>query len=111
MEDCPLPELYHKAQEASPGLSIGRFHDGLRKLHAQEQITNPQSPLQEPGMPMSADAKPAPDTSRRSLKVELPGEGVYGLYLVVKSGVGRGKTGPKNGDMPQMRIEVDTTPP
>ena len=52
-EDCPLPELYHQAKLASPGLSIGRFHDGLRRLHDQEQIylhpwTGPLYDLPEP---------------------------------------------------------------
>jgi len=37
-EDCPLPELYHKAREAAPTLTIGAFHDCLRRLHDQEQI-------------------------------------------------------------------------
>jgi hypothetical protein len=33
MEDCPLPELFRHAQGPSPGLTIGRFHDTLRRLH------------------------------------------------------------------------------
>jgi hypothetical protein len=37
-EDCPLPDLYHHAEQASPGLSIGRFHDGLRQLHDEGHI-------------------------------------------------------------------------
>src|SRR5262249_49088365 len=37
-EDCPLPELYHHAEQAAPGLTIGRFHDGLRHLNDEEQI-------------------------------------------------------------------------
>jgi hypothetical protein len=36
--DCPLPDLYRKAQQASPRLTIGRFHDGLRSLHEQGRI-------------------------------------------------------------------------
>lgn len=43
--------------------------------------------------------------------VELPGEGVYGLALVVQSRAGLGKRPPMAGDAPEMRIEVDTTPP
>jgi hypothetical protein len=34
-EDCPLPELY---RQAAAGVSIGRFHDGLRRLHDQGRI-------------------------------------------------------------------------
>jgi hypothetical protein len=31
-EDCPLPELFRHARQSSPGLTIGHFHDGLRRL-------------------------------------------------------------------------------
>lgn len=43
--------------------------------------------------------------------VEFPGEGVYGLTLVVRSRVGLGRAAPQPGEPPQLRIEVDTTPP
>jgi hypothetical protein len=43
--------------------------------------------------------------------VELPGEGIFGISLVVRSRAGLGKPPPKPGDAPQMRIEVDTTAP
>jgi hypothetical protein len=42
--------------------------------------------------------------------LQLPGEGVYGLNLVVRNKAGVGKE-PVNGDAPEMRIEVDTTSP
>lgn len=45
------------------------------------------------------------------LTVELPGEGVYGLSLVVLSKAGLGKRPPQPGELPEMRIEVDSTPP
>jgi hypothetical protein len=45
------------------------------------------------------------------LAVTLPGEGIYGLRLVVTSGAGLAKRPPQPGDLPQMRIEVDTTAP
>lgn len=41
----------------------------------------------------------------------LPGDGIYGFSLVVKSKVGRGKQPPQSGDPPDIRIEVDTQPP
>jgi hypothetical protein len=47
----------------------------------------------------------------KPLTVNLPGEGVYGLRLVATSGFGRRRRPPQSGDLPQMRIEVDTTPP
>jgi hypothetical protein len=45
------------------------------------------------------------------ITVNLPGEGVFGLRLVVTSGAGVARKPPQPGDAPQMRIEVDTTPP
>jgi hypothetical protein len=46
---------------------------------------------------------------QRTLK--LPDEGVFGLFLVVKSRAGLGKPPPREGTPPQIRIEVDTTAP
>jgi hypothetical protein len=43
--------------------------------------------------------------------LELPGEGVFGLRMVVRSRAGLAKAPPRSGDLPQMRIEVDLTPP
>jgi len=43
--------------------------------------------------------------------LDLPGEGVFGLCLVVKSRAGMGKAPPRPGDAPEMVIEVDATPP
>ncbi len=37
-EDCSLPELFCQAKQSYPALTIGRFHDGLRKLYDQELI-------------------------------------------------------------------------
>jgi hypothetical protein len=51
--DCPLPDLYRLAQSAASGLTIGHFHDGLRRLHDQERIylhpwTGPLYEIPEP---------------------------------------------------------------
>ena len=43
--------------------------------------------------------------------VNLPGEGVFGLRLVVTSKAGLGRRPPQEGDAPDMRVEVDTTAP
>lgn len=43
--------------------------------------------------------------------VDLPGEGVYGFTIVAKSRAGRGRRPPSSGDLPELRVEVDTTPP
>src|SRR6058998_101272 len=50
-------------------------------------------------------------TGKYQRLVELQGDGVYGFCLVVKNRVGRGKAEPRSGDVPEMRIEVDTLPP
>jgi hypothetical protein len=52
-EDCPLPELYQQARQAAEGLTIGGFHDGLRRLHDAGLIylhpwTGPLYALPEP---------------------------------------------------------------
>lgn len=51
--DCPLPDLYRQAQRLTPKLTIGQFHDGLRKLHGQEKLylhpwTGPLYDIPEP---------------------------------------------------------------
>jgi len=47
--DCPLPHLYRQQK----GVTIGQFHDALRRLHAEQRIylhpwTGPLSELPEP---------------------------------------------------------------
>jgi hypothetical protein len=42
---------------------------------------------------------------------DVPGEGVYGFTLLVKSKAGLSRPAPKPGDPPSIRIEVDTTLP
>ena len=37
-EDCPLPELFRRLQEKAPGLTLGAFHDTLRRLHDSGQL-------------------------------------------------------------------------
>jgi hypothetical protein len=51
--DCPLPELFRRARATTPALTIGLFHDGLRRLHEQQQIylhpwTGPLYEIPEP---------------------------------------------------------------
>src|SRR5262245_23659419 len=52
-EDCPLPELYRAVREGHPNLTVGEFHDGLRRLHDGGRIylhpwTGPLYDLPEP---------------------------------------------------------------
>lgn len=62
-------------------------------------------------LPVSAEIKgPAP--VRGMVTVQLPREGLaYGFFLVVKSRAGLGRPAPQSGDVPQVRVEVDTTQP
>jgi hypothetical protein len=53
LEDCPLPELFRVARQTAPTLTIGHFHDALRRLHEQHQIylhpwTGPLYEMPEP---------------------------------------------------------------
>jgi hypothetical protein len=52
------------------------------------------------------------DMDRKSpAEAQLPGDGVYGLTLVVSNGLGFGGQPPAPGDAPDWWIEVDTTQP
>lgn len=55
--DCPLPELYKHFQSKCPALSIGCFHDDLRRLHESGKIylhpwTGPLYDLPDPALAM-----------------------------------------------------------
>lgn len=52
-DDCPLPELFRRACERGPHLTLGAFHDALRRLHQQGRIylhpwTGPKYQMPEP---------------------------------------------------------------
>lgn len=54
-EDCPLTELYQQARQTMPEMSVGIFHDGLRKLCSERRIalqpwTGPLHELPEPSL-------------------------------------------------------------
>jgi DNA-binding PadR family transcriptional regulator len=36
--DCPLPELFAALRRAHAGLTLGAFHDGLRRLHQRHAL-------------------------------------------------------------------------
>jgi hypothetical protein len=49
---------------------------------------------------------------RRTVSVDLAEDGIYGFYLVARSGAGISKPAPRAGlDVPQWRVKLDTTPP
>ena len=52
-EDCKLADLYRQAQRVAPSLTVGQFHDGLRRLLDQGKIylhpwTGPLYDMPEP---------------------------------------------------------------
>jgi hypothetical protein len=52
-EDYALPDLFRAVQRGAAGLTLGQFHDGLRRLHDQGQIylhpwTGPLYEIPEP---------------------------------------------------------------
>ena len=52
------------------------------------------------------------DADKRSpADINLPGDGVYGIRIVVTNGNGFGGRAPVRGDLPHCTIEVDTTSP
>ena len=57
------------------------------------------------------EVKGTTQSGRHQRTVELPGDGVYGFVLVVKSRAGLGKAPPRAGDAPEIRVEVDTVSP
>jgi hypothetical protein len=55
LEDCPLPELFQTARRCAPELTVGRFHDGLRRLHEEGRVylhpwTGPLYEIPEPAL-------------------------------------------------------------
>ncbi|MBX9678028.1 MAG: hypothetical protein K2X38_04630 [Gemmataceae bacterium] len=55
----------------------------------------------------NVEAKPG----RQQRIVPLPGDGVFGFILIVKSKAGLGRRPPRAGEAPEIRVEVDTTAP
>ncbi len=51
------------------------------------------------------------DSNQNNIVFNVKNEGIYGVTLVAKSGVGLGDRPPQMGDRPQMWFEVDVTKP
>jgi hypothetical protein len=51
------------------------------------------------------------DPNQKNIVFDVAGEGIYGISLVAKSGVGLGDRPPQIGDRPQLWVEVDITKP
>jgi hypothetical protein len=54
---------------------------------------------------------PGDEQARQSITFDVVSEGVYGITLLARSGVGLGEKPPQVGDRPHLWIEVDTTKP
>jgi hypothetical protein len=55
LEDCPLPDIYRALRPAESALTIGQFHDSLRRLQEDQQIylhpwTGPLYEIPEPAL-------------------------------------------------------------
>ncbi len=69
--DCPLPELFARLRQKYDGLTIGQFHDRLRRLHESGAIylhpwTGPLYTLPEPSFALLVGHEIAYYASRRS---------------------------------------------
>lgn len=70
LEDCPLVELYRQVHNEIATLTIGQFHDALRRLHEQQRIylhpwTGPLYDLPEPAYALLAGHEVAYYASKR----------------------------------------------
>jgi hypothetical protein len=70
-EDCPLPDLFAHARQTLPGLTLGQFHDGLRRLHDAGQVylhpwTGPLYEIPDPACALLIGHAVAFYASRRS---------------------------------------------
>jgi hypothetical protein len=64
------------------------------------------------------EARPGPavpsrpgEPMRRTMSLDLGQDGSYGFTLVVHSKAGKSRAVPRSSEAPQMRLELDTTPP
>jgi hypothetical protein len=112
------PIRYVNSPQVFLDYSVGQVGpSGVSEVQAfitQDNGTNwqPWAQVHHVGQPTEVDPSKGPDTLRRmTLQVDLPGEGLYGMFLVVKSGVGKSKPPPAKGTPPQVRFEVDLEEP
>jgi hypothetical protein len=74
-EDCPLPHLYRYARPVAGALSIGQFHDGIRRLYDDGRIylhpwTGPLHDIPEPSLTLMVGHEIAYYSSLRNQKPE-----------------------------------------
>lgn len=51
------------------------------------------------------------EDATRPFSVDVPGEGIYGFTMIVKNKAGVGRQAPAPGELPEVRVGVDTTAP
>jgi hypothetical protein len=112
----PPLQIVNKRQ-VKLGFSVGRFGpSGLGTVDVYvttDEGATWEKSLADPAvsLPVTSEAKNLGPV-HGSVTVSMPKDAViYGFYLVVKSRAGLGKDPPRNGDVPQVRVEVDTTLP
>jgi hypothetical protein len=69
-EDCPLPDLFRQSRTAIPSVTIGAFHDTLRKLQTAGEVylhpwTGPLYDIPEPPYALLVGHEVAYYASRR----------------------------------------------
>ncbi len=114
-----LPPLtYTNSMQVMVEYRVGQVgHSGISEVQVylteddgQHWVDWPQA--RAVGQPTEVDPSKGKELLRHTLQVDLPHEGVFGLYLVVKSGVGKCKPPPQSGvTPPQIRFAVDLQPP
>jgi hypothetical protein len=116
--------------EESPGGGTGpREYEGPPGAAPRVMVGAPRFPLKYavddagPGGPATVELWVTRDNGRTwsylgqdpdrasPFLVELPGDGVYGLKIVARSASGLGDLPPRQGEPPEIEVEIDTTPP
>jgi hypothetical protein len=98
------PEVVVEYELAKVGLGgVGRVELWLTTSDGQSWEAWMEDGTMTPATSAGANGK-----YKRTL--HFPGEGIYGLKMVVYNRANRGRK-PKSGDLPDMRIEIDLTPP
>lgn len=85
--------LNFHVEEAGPS-GISKVELYMIRSDAQRWEKYGESPRREPPFP-----------------VRVEQEGIYGFSILVRSGVGLGDRPPQRGELPQLYVEVDRTPP
>jgi hypothetical protein len=113
----PVPKVVNRRQ-VTLDFHVGKYGpSGLGRVEVYLTTNDGQTWEPAPGEPKVTLPVPVEGQGGApvvgSVTVDLPPreDVTFGLYLVVRSRAGLGKPAPRPGDLPQIRVEVDTTPP